>query len=168
MRANSVLLIPRWGALLACLMFSLFSPAQDATSNVSCAFDDGKQVSLRFTASHPSEHLHNGKIWTPGDAPMFLFTQADLKIGTLNVPTGAYSLYVIPEKDKWTLIVNKKVEAAGSYDEKQDLGRATIDLGELGQSVDSPQLALGHAGPKQCNLRINFEKIGAWGEFHEQ
>jgi len=169
MRANSIFVFRRWGGLLACLTFTLPLLAQSTTSNVTCSFDDGKEVSVRFIGSgHPTEHLHNGKMWTPGNAPMFLFTQANLKIGDVSVPVGAYSLYVIPEKGKWTLIINKKVEGAGTYDEKQDLGRTTIDVGDLDDSVSSPRLALGHAGPKQCNLRINFEKAGAWGEFHEE
>ena len=170
MRAYSHFVVSRAAAFLAMLALTLPVLAQDQNqSSVTCAFEDGKAVSVRYVdgGGHASQHLRLGKMWTPADAPMYLFTQANLKVGELSIPVGAYKLYIIPEKDKWTLIVNRKVDTP-AYDAKDDLGRADLGVGQLSEAVDSPRLALYHAANKQCNLRINFEKSGAWGEFHEQ
>ncbi len=99
---------------------------------------------------------------------MFLFTQTALTLGSSVIPAGAYSLYIIPEKHAWTLVVNRNVVAGSKYDEKQDLGRAAMQIGENEDSVKQAQIALAHIAPKQCNLRVYYEKAGAWAEFREK
>jgi len=168
MRAIATFVMLCSAILLASLVLVIPLHAQDQSSSATCTFDDGREVSVRYSFGHASERLRSGKMWTPGDAPMFLFTQAPLKAGDLTLPVGAYSLYVIPQKNKWTLIINKGVDPAAKYDEKQDVGRVEMEVGELGEAVESPRLAFAHAGSKQCNLRINYEKSGAWGEFREE
>jgi hypothetical protein len=38
--------------------------------------------------------------------------------------------------------------------------------------IDNPikpaQIAFAHIAPKQCNLRVYYEKAGAWAEFEEK
>ncbi len=66
-----------------------------------------------------------GQVWRLGanEATMLVST-GDLEFGGKKLPAGVYSLYAIPEKDKWTLIVNKSVGQWGTqYDETQDLLR---------------------------------------------
>ncbi|MGH9502865.1 MAG: DUF2911 domain-containing protein [Terriglobales bacterium] len=99
---------------------------------------------------------------------MLLFTQTDLSLGKAEIPTGAYSMYVIPGKKTWTLVVNKNVTAGSPYDERQDLVRVPAEVGHLGQPVKRFQLAFGHVAPKQCNLRINYGRSGTWVEFMEK
>jgi hypothetical protein len=141
--------------------------AQQAAS-VACTFQDGREISLRYDggASVKKADLSSGKMWTPGEKPMLLFTQAELSIGNSQIPVGAYSLYLIPGKDHWTLVVNKKVDK-GEYDAQQDLVRVPMDEGQ----ISNPQpfsLVFAHVAPKQCNLRIYQGKTGAWTEFHEK
>jgi len=52
-------------------------------------------------------------------------------------------VYVIPEKHSWTLVVNKNVTAGSKYDEKQDLVRAPMQLGETDNPVKPPEVAFG-------------------------
>jgi Protein of unknown function (DUF2911) len=135
-----------------------------------CTFDDGKQMKVEYsnaTAKHGQE-FHDGRLWEPGGSPMFLFTEAELTIGGALIPAGAYSLYIIPEKRSWTLVVNKNATAAGQYDERQDLVRAPMEIGANDVSVAQVQVALAHIAPKQCNLRLYYEKTGAWAEIHEK
>jgi hypothetical protein len=97
---------------------------------------------------------------------MYLFTTTDVKVGETLVPTGAYSMFVIPEKHQWTLVVNKDVNDK-KYDPQQDLARAPMELGMLDEGQKQVDVVLGHMAPKQCNMRIYYGKTGAWAEFKE-
>lgn len=151
------------------LVLSALGSAHTSDSNSSsCTFDDGKQISVRYSSSANDGHrLPEGKVWSPGDSPMYLFTSAPLRVGTDQIPVGAYSMFLVPEKNSWTLILNKNVSSGGHYDEHQDLLRLPMEVGAL----SNPQaftVFFGHVAPKQCNMRIYDSKVGAWEEFKEQ
>jgi len=139
-------------------------------AEVVCTFDDGKQMKVEYgnATAMGGQEFHEGRLWEPGGSPMFLFTEAELTIGGSVIPEGAYGLYVIPEKRNWTLVVSRNTTAAGQYDERQDLLRAPMEIGESEVPVAQVQVALAHIAPKQCNLRLYYEKTGAWAEFHEK
>ena len=67
--------------------------------------------------------------WRTGaNSATTLKTDINLKIGNLGVPAGTYTLYTIPSKSGWTLIVNKQTGQWGTkYDVTQDLGRVKMD-----------------------------------------
>jgi Protein of unknown function (DUF2911) len=50
-----------------------------------------------------------GQPWRAGanEATTFV-TTADLKVGGKDVPAGDYTIFTIPEENKWTLIISKK------------------------------------------------------------
>ncbi|MGA9713050.1 MAG: DUF2911 domain-containing protein, partial [Candidatus Sulfotelmatobacter sp.] len=78
--------------------------AQSDASTASCNLDDGRQVYIRYNAvTAKNDKVPNGKPWTPGGTPMTLFTEAPLAFGGVTIPLGAYTVYPIPEKGKWTL-----------------------------------------------------------------
>lgn len=51
-----------------------------------------------------------------------------VKIGDVEVPGGKYSLFTIPSKDEWTIIINKNWDQhlADEYDQKDDLVRIKV------------------------------------------
>ena len=154
--------------VLPSAMFSDTRADDQQTQTTTCTFDDNKEVSVKYTAAPvKNEKMQDGKAWTPGHAPMFLFTSAPLKVGDSDVPAGAYSLFVIPGKKQWTLIVNKSTTGE-KHDEAQDLARVPMDLGILGSAEKEVSVVFGHLGPKQCTLRIYFGTTGAFAEIHEQ
>lgn len=143
--------------------------ASGQSAEAVCTFDDGKQLKVEYrnsTAMGP-EKFHRGKIWEPGGSPIFLFTQTALTLDGSDIPPRAYSLYVIPEKQTWMLVVSKNT-SAGAYDEKQDLVRAPMGIGQVDSPVAQVQIAFDHIAPKQCNLRLYYKTTGAWTEFHEK
>lgn len=144
------------------------STGQPATAP--CTFDDGKQMTIQYnnSAANAKEQLRRGKPWEAGGSPMILFTQTRLTLGNSEIPEGAYSLYVIPEKQNWTLVVNRNVTAGSKYDEKQDLARAPMQIGEIDSTAKQPQILFGHTAAKQCNMRLYYETTGAWVEFQEK
>ncbi len=140
--------------------------AQEADqSTASCNLDDGRQVYIRYNpVTTKAERAPNGKPWAPGGAPMTLFTEAPLTFAGASIPAGAYTVYPIPGKDKWTLVVNKNVAPHSAYDEKQDIARAAIETDQVSQPSDSLEVAFAHVGDK-CTLRIYFGKAASFAPF---
>jgi hypothetical protein len=95
---------------------------------------------------------------------MTLFTEAPLSFGGASIPVGAYTVYPIPARGKWTLAVNKNVAQGAGYDEKQDIARASIETDEVSQSGTALEVAFMHVGFK-CTLQIYFGKSAAFAEF---
>jgi hypothetical protein len=139
------------------------SAQQQPTSTTSCNLDDGREVYVRYNAVK-NEKISNGKPWTPGGAPMTLFTEPTLTLGGAAIPTGAYTVYPIPEKGKWELAVNKNVTAGAAYDEKQDLARATMETDQVPQAAEELEVAFAHVGSR-CTLRIYFGKSASFVDF---
>jgi hypothetical protein len=162
--AISILLL---GSILS-MSFAEQPPAN--TTTASCTFQDGKQISVRYESEATGEKktLPIGKLWMPGGQPMWLFTQAELSVANSEVPIGAYSMYMIAEKDNWILILNKNVKDGSAYDEHDDLVRIAMQLGHVSESYKTLRLVFGHVAPKQCNLRIYYGETGTWAEFRER
>lgn len=141
-------------------------PTQTATAV--CTFKDGNQISVRYPAlPGQKREFRSGEIWPPSSSPIFLFTPVGLSLGNAAIPAGAFSLYVIPEKDKWTLIINKAVSTGTPYQQQQDVTRQPMEIAQL---PEPQKLEIAFAqSAKQCNLRIYYGKTGAFGaEFKEK
>jgi hypothetical protein len=153
-------------SVLVLLTTAVCSAQQAApSSTASCSLDDGRQIYIRFNPiASKNDKLPNGKPWTPGGAPMTLFTEAQLSFGGATIPVGAYTVYPIPAKDKWTLVVNKNVAAGSSYDEKQDIARAPMETDQISQPSNELEVAFAHVGDK-CTLRIYFGKSASFAPF---
>src|SRR6266700_940286 len=153
---------------LVALFLSSVSFAQDAPQNVqaSCTYADGNSLTVRYSDANPGKLrvLPNGKVWSPGDVPMLLFTETPVKVAGVELAVGAYSMYVIPDKGKWTLIINKNIAQGATYNEKQDLARTPMETGQLPAVIDQPHVSFGHISPKVCSLRVDFAKTGAWAD----
>jgi len=157
-----------------CVLFAIPAlaqqPATTPTSNALCTFEDGIQIRINYaggSANADKKDLPRDRMWTPGNQPMTLFTSSPLTMGGTVVPPGAYSLYMIPGHSTWTLIVSKDVTPGHAYDPKQDVARATMEVGKL--PVTQPlQLGFARMGPKQCNLRLYYGQIGTWADINEQ
>ena len=69
-----------------------------------------------------------GKVWRLGaNASTELTTTGDLELGGKRLPAGTYSLFAIPQADKWTLIVSRDVGNWGAYDYKQESDVLRVD-----------------------------------------
>ncbi|HUK23400.1 MAG TPA: DUF2911 domain-containing protein [Terriglobales bacterium] len=161
---------------LVALSLAVFTPALAAQetpagpqASSACTYDDGTQVSVRYNSSaagHEKE-LPSGKLFPAGE-PMFLFTQTETTLGGSTIPIGAFSMYVIPGKGNWTLVVNRNVTPGAKYDEAQDLARAPMQTAPLERPLDELKVSLGHLAPKRCEVRVYYGKVGAWAELQEK
>ena len=60
-------------------------------------------------------------------------------IGGKTIPAGSYSLFAIPNKDNWTVIINKDIDRWGAYayDESKDVARVDVPVKPLTETVEN-------------------------------
>jgi Protein of unknown function (DUF2911) len=154
---------------VTCAALTSFAAAQseDKQSGAAvCTLEDGKQISARYTPVPATRAgLPPDKVWAPGGSALTLFTESTLMLGNTPISVGAYTMYLVPGKKDWTLIVSKNVNVEQAYDQQQDLARATMSVGTLGGQVPELRVTFGHTGPKKCELNVDFGKTKAWVEF---
>jgi len=101
-----------------------------------------------------------GKVWRFGanESTEVRFFQK-VTIGGKKLKAGTYSLFAIPEKDKWTIIVNSQTDKWGAftYDQSQDLVRVEVPVKTLAKPVEYFSLTF---SPKEngANLIIGWDK----------
>jgi hypothetical protein len=145
------------------VLFAVNVFAED-TQSTYCNFEDGNQVTAQYNPV-VKEQPHNGRVWGPG---ITLYVQTPLLLGNSEIGLGAYSVFLIPDKKNWTLIVNKNVTAGAAYDSTQDVARAPMEIGEISEPAKTLQLTFAHMAPKTCSLRVYYQKIGAFVDFTEK
>ena len=112
----------------------------------------GKDGTIGGDATYP--------VWRGGaNAATKLSTEADLMIGGLNVPKGAYSLYVdLSNIDDWQLIVNKQTGQSGmTYDKTQDLGRVKMAMSKPPAPIENLKYTLTSTGGNSGKLTLEWE-----------
>ena len=137
------------------------SPAAKATTTL-----DGKSIAIRYNA--PSIRgrkimgglVPYGEVWRTGANPATtLVTAAHLKIGTLDVPAGTYTLYSLPNAGTWMLIVNRQTGQWGTvYNQNQDLGRTALTANPLAMPQEIMSLSFEHTKGHTTELHIKWEK----------
>ena len=101
-----------------------------------------------------------GEVWRVGanENTEIKFYKA-VTIGGKNVPAGTYSLFAIPEKDKWTVIINKEVDLWGAYayDSSKDLVKIVVPVKPISTPVEALSIAFTTQGAV-TNLVIGWDK----------
>jgi len=108
-----------------------------------------------------------GQVWCAGanDATT-LITDADLDLAGLKVPKGSYTIWTIPGKSDWTLIVNKETgQWHTQYHPLRDLGRVKISVKALGSPVEQFRIQLASAGGNKGTLSLIWETTEAYAPF---
>jgi len=139
-----------------------------------CAFPDGKTITVdysspRLRGRNVRELENYGQVWRTGanEATTFV-TTANLKTGNLAVPAGSYTIFTIPNVDKWTLIINKKTGEWGipyKY-ESDELGRVDMKVSQGPSLVENFTIAFDQKG-NTCAMNLAWEKTTATAEFSE-
>ena len=113
---------------LVLLLFSLTVFAQEAVkprpSPLAIVSARYKDTYLKITYSQPGKRdrevfgqlIPFNQVWRTGanEATEMTITQ-DLKINGTDLKAGNYSIFTIPEKDKWTIIFNSDLGLWGAY-----------------------------------------------------
>lgn len=165
-----VLLVAFFAAFILLIPASAQQDDAQHQSTSICTFQDGNEISIRYNSVEFNKKNEPplGKPWAPDGKPILLFTPTNLTVGNATVPTGAYSMYTIRNRNDWTLIVNKNVTQGAEYDPSQDLVRVNLEMGKLTSATKPLNISLGHIQPKVCSLQIVFGDTGAWTELKQQ
>ena len=113
-----------------------------------------------FTKDGLISHNPHYPVWRAGaNGATTLTTDADLKIGDLNVPKGKYTLFVdISDPDKWTLIVNKKTGEWGlAYDASADLGKVKMQMATPPSLVENLKYTIDDLGGGKGKITLAWE-----------
>jgi hypothetical protein len=79
-----------------------------------------------------------GRFWRTGaDAATKLTTSQPLYFGGKELPPGQYSLWTLPAKDGWTLMINSQADIWGTeYHADKDVLRVPMTVGQLNDKVE--------------------------------
>jgi hypothetical protein len=89
-------------------------------------------------------------------------TEADLRLGDLDLPKGSYSIWTLPGEKEWILIVNKETgQFHLNYDASQDFGRTKMNLEMLSDPVETFRIELRSGSGDQGTLALLWEKTEA-------
>ncbi len=142
------------------------TPAQPPLSPSATAEVDlnGKTVTIHYNSPRlkgrtiGSDVVPYGQVWRTGANPATtLITSTNLKIGTLSVPAGTYTIYTLPTADKWLLIVNKQTGQWGTiYNQPQDLGRTPMTSSPLTTSQENLSISFEHTSGATTELHVRW------------
>jgi len=138
-------------------------PSPPATAQVTL---DGKDVTIHYNSPRMrgrkimGELVPYGKVWRTGANPATtLITQTNLKIGTLEVPAGTYTLFTLPNESEWLLIVSKKTGEWGiPYPEGNDLGRTPMTGATLPAPQENMSISFENTKGNSTELHVKWEK----------
>ncbi len=105
----------------------------------------------------------NGEVWRTGANEATTFVpSSDIVVGGKTVPAGSYTIFTVPNTDKWTLIVNKKTGEWGipyKY-ESDELARIDMKVSKLSSPVENFTISYDKAG-NGCTMNIEWENTRA-------
>jgi Protein of unknown function (DUF2911) len=131
---------------------------------------------VRVTYSRPQKNgrtvfgelIEFGNIWRLGaNEATELELFKDARIGATKVKKGRYTMYAIPQQDKWTIIINRDTDTWGAfkYDPQKDVARLDVKAEKIAEEVESFTLFFEKAGT-QINLNIYWDNYRAMVPFN--
>lgn len=100
-----------------------------------------------------------GELWRTGANAATKITLAeDAKLGGKEIPAGVYSLFTIPGKSKWTIIINKDPNASKrDYDESKDQARFTVKPEKVTEKVETFTINIEHIRLDSAYIQLVWE-----------
>jgi len=160
-------------SLVVGLIFTLsvFAACQGKPSPPATASCDlgGKSIKTNYSSPRVKgrkiygELVPFGEVWRTGanEATTFV-TSGDVVVGGKAVPAGSYTIFTVPNADKWTLIINKKTDEWGipyKY-ESDELARVDMKVSKLPSPVENFTISYAKSGGG-CSLQIDWESTRA-------
>lgn len=155
----------------AAASFGLAQPSSNTPAETEATIG-GKTIAIKYQA--PAAHgraifggekalLQPNTVWRAGAGnPTTLYTQAELNLGGLDVPPGAYTLFVQLDPKGWQLIVSKEKGAAAQvYRKAQDLGRVAMTTTHPAASVETMKFTVSRSGANAGTLQLAWAEVAA-------
>jgi hypothetical protein len=166
---------PVFAAVLVLALCVLSSAQQDKSKRPSppaqaqCKLSDGKTITVDYSSPRMKGRkifgglVPYGEVWRTGanDATTFV-TTANVSIDGKDVPAGSYTIFTVPEQDKWTLIVNKQTGEWGvpyKY-EANELARLPMQASKTSSPVENFTISFNQSG-SGCTLQMSWENTQA-------
>lgn len=140
-----------------------------ALSPSSTIIQDISTSKIEITYSRPSmrgrtifgDVVPFGSVWRTGanSATKVTFGE-DVRIGGTAIKAGSYSLYTIPGKDEWEVIINKNTGnwGANGYDTNDDVVRMKVRPTTLINAVETFTISIGSITFSSCTIDLAWEK----------
>jgi Protein of unknown function (DUF2911) len=141
-------------------------PSPPATATVDLA---GSKITVDYSSPRAKGRtvygglVPMGQVWRTGaNEATTLVTTGDIVVGGTLVPAGTYTIFTIPEKDKWTLILSKKTGEWGTDypGPADDLARVDMKASPLSSPVENFTISFDKT-PTGANMNIDWEKTRA-------
>jgi len=142
-------------------------PSPPATAK--CELAGGKSVTIDYSSPRKkgraifTDVVKYGEVWRTGanEATTFV-TSGDVMVGGTHVPAGSYTIFTVPNKDKWTLVISKKTGEWGTDypGEKEDLARIDMKAGTSSTPVENFTISFDKGG-KGCTLKLAWDTTTA-------
>ena len=125
---------------------------------------NGKDITINYNSPRlkgrtiGADIVPYGEVWRTGANPATtLITPTNLKIGSLDVPAGTYTLFTLPSKDKWLFIVSKKTGEWGiPYPEGDDLGRTPMTSKPAASSQEDMSISFENTKGSSTELHVKW------------
>src|SRR5215469_6001360 len=168
-------------ALLAFFTFMIttFGLAQGRPSpaaSASCDLGGGKTIKTDYSSPRMKgrkiygDLVPFGKVWRTGANEATTFVpSSDVMVGGKSVPAGSYTIFTVPNADKWTLIVNKKTGEWGiPYRYASDeLARIPMAVAKTSSPVEDFNISFDQGGDT-CTMKISWEETEASVPFSQK
>jgi hypothetical protein len=151
--------------LLATASLAQMGGGQQASPPVTAEVSlNGKAITIHYNSPRlkgrtiGSDIVPYGEVWRTGANPATtLVTPANLKIGSLEVPAGTYTLFTLPNKDQWLFIVSKKTGEWGiPYPEGNDLGRTPMTSKPVGSPQENMSISFENTKGNSTDLHVKW------------
>jgi hypothetical protein len=168
-----VLLLPVF-ALLACAQDASKRPSPAAQAQ--CKFSDGKSVKSDYSSPRMKGRkifgglVPYGEVWRAGaNEATTLVTDTNVNIGGKDVSAGSYTIFTVPNADKWVLVISKKTGEWGvPYPgEGDDLARVDMKVSPLSSPVENFTIGFDQTG-SACTMHLDWEKTRASVDISEK
>jgi hypothetical protein len=106
-----------------------------------------------------------GKLWRTGaNEPTIFYAPVSLSVAGIRVKPGVYSLYTVPGKSEWEVIVNRSTSQWGKEDQyteevkAQEVGRAKVKSETISKPIETFTIRSELGGGKGTSLVLEWEK----------
>jgi hypothetical protein len=163
-------------AALLLPVFTLLAGAQQEPSKrpspaaqAQCKFSDGKTVKTDYSSPRVKGRkifgglVPYGQVWRTGaNEATTLVTDTSIKVGDKDVPAGSYTIFTVPNADKWSLIISKKTGEWGvPYPgEGDDFVRVDMRVSQLPAPVENFTIGFDQTGTA-CAMHLDWETTRA-------
>lgn len=136
--------------------------------NIAKDKDLSKKPLIKITYSRPSKNGRPvfgvlerfGKVWRTGanESTEIKFYK-NVKFGDKKVKAGVYSLLTIPDRDKWTIIINRQTDKWGAYtyDQSKDIVRVDVPVRVSSTVIEQFSITFGEH-PKGANIIMGWDQ----------